>query len=53
MPRTAMPASDRSRNHVSTASTIDTTASSNTSLPVKVTGSMLNVVLVSDVSTRG
>ena len=53
MPRTAMPASVRSRNHDSTASTIGTTASSSMSLPVNVTGSTLNVESVSEVSTRG
>ena len=53
MPRTAMPASVRSRNHDSTARTIGTTASSSRSLPVKVTGPTLTVESVSEVSTCG
>ena len=53
MPRTAMPASDRSRNQVSAISTTGTTASSSRSLPVNVTGSTVKVVFVSEVSTRG
>ena len=40
MPRSAMPASVRSRNHDNARATIGTTASSNRSLPVTITGSI-------------